>query len=478
LVLVYGDYDADGISASAIVWETLHDFKINTLPYLPQREEGYGINAKVLARLKKEKPNLGLVVTVDQGVVAHEEIKKAKKMGIEVIVTDHHQLKKTLPAAVAIIHTTQMCGAGVAWFFARELVKKWGQGARAVKERLGLAAIGTVTDLLPVTGVNRSILVHGLSQLEKTSRVGLETLRHSAGIEERKLGTYELGFMIGPRLNSAGRVGDAMNGLRLLCSTDKVRSRRLATGLEETNLARQQLMTDLAFEARELWLKKKSKAKLIFVTGEGWSEGVIGLAASRLTEEFYLPSVVVAKDGAFARGSARSIKGFDITRAMRQFENLLVDAGGHPMAAGFTIKSKNIPQFKKKLVEYAGQKLAKRKLEKTLRVEALVEIGDLDQPLFYQLEKFAPFGVGNPRPCLAVRKARVVQARQLGADKNHLKLILSSDLGLEAEAIGFRMGKLFDQVSPGQQVDAAFDLQINEWRGTKKLQLRVKDLRL
>lgn len=477
-VLVYGDYDADGICATAILWETLYGLGFDVLPYLPDRRaEGYGLNGASVARLKSDRPKLGLIVTVDQGIVAHRAVKDAKKLGVDVIISDHHQMKKTVPEAVAIVHTTDLSGAGVAWFLAREISRSFGRQKQAVAKRLELAAIGTVTDLLPMIGPSRSIVVFGLRRLAKTTRPGLKALIRAAGIEDRELGTYELGFLVGPRLNAAGRVGNPMNALRLLCSTDEERCGQLASRLEKTNGVRQQLMEELIEEARRIWLSQRQDEKLIFVTGQDWPEGVIGLAAARLTEEFYLPSVVVSISGKTARGSARSITGFDITASLREIDDYLIDAGGHSMAAGFTIEKKNIDHVRRKLIDLAEQQLDVTQLEKTLRLDLELKGADISLELYHQLEKFAPFGVGNPRPDFVIRGVKIVQSRQVGKSFEHLRLRVQVD-GRSFEAIGFRLADRFSGFSVGQKVDLAFDLQLNEWQGSQRLQLRLKDIRL
>ena len=477
-IIVYGDYDSDGVCATAIVWETLYELGFKAMPYLPNRfEEGYGLNKESLRRLKEKQPDLGLVITVDQGIVAHQAVGLANKLGMEVIISDHHQPKKTFPSAQAVVHTTELSGSGVGWYLAREVSRHFGGSVRKIEKRLELAAIGTVTDLLALLGPSRAIVVYGLRQIGKTSRVGLSQLIKTAGITDPQLGTYELGFMIGPRLNSAGRVGDAMLALRLVCSNDKDRCRDFARQLEETNGSRQLLMEQLAAQAKETWLAEGKESKIIFVTGEGWPEGVIGLAASKLTEEFHLPAVVVSVEGELAKGSARSISGFNITAAIRQASELVIDAGGHPMAAGFSAETKNLKKLKQALVDIAEEKIDAAKLEKTLRVDAELSLGDLDLDLWRQLESFAPFGVGNPRPDFVVRGVKVVEARLVGKGREHVKLTVVGESQKKWEAIGFRLGSRYSEITDSGQIDLAFDLQVNEWNQTRKLQLRIKDWR-
>jgi single-stranded-DNA-specific exonuclease len=479
-IIVYGDYDADGVSATAILWETLDSLGARVMPHIPNRtDEGYGLNVETIKKLKAKNPSLGLIVTVDQGIVAHGKIDFARSLGIDVIVTDHHQPAKTKPKALAVIHTTQLAGAGVSWVLARELVKNEPVERLKVLKQLELAAIGTITDLLSLVGSSRSLVKWGLKELNQSQRLGLKFLFKEAGIEKGRIGTYEIGFIIGPRLNATGRIENALESLRLLCTRNRERADYLAKKLGEINRRRQKLMEKTAFEAREAWLAQRRKgAKLAFVDGEGWEEGVIGLAASKLVEEFYLPVVVISRGKNQSRASARSVDGFNIVEAFQGMGNLLIDAGGHPMAAGFTIETKNLAKVKQKLVAIAEQRLNARILERTLKIDCEIDFNDLNFAFFSQLKKFAPFGVGNPQPDFVTRGLEAVKAGLVGKENQHLKLMVQSPKSSKSfPAIGFGMGEYFPQLSPGKKIDLAYNLTVNEWGGEKKLELKIKDLK-
>ncbi|MBN1262852.1 MAG: single-stranded-DNA-specific exonuclease RecJ [Candidatus Pacebacteria bacterium] len=482
-VIVYGDYDADGICAAAILWETLHHLKAKAMPHIPDRiKEGYGLNVGTIKNLKKKHPDLKLLITVDQGITAGEKIKFAQKLGLETIVTDHHVKPKTKCPALAVVHTTLLSGSGVAWILARELSKSF--PARIIPPGeilrfLELVAIGTITDLLPVTGPNRSLITHGLGQLQKTRRLGLETLMKEAGIEAKSLGIYEVGFGIGPRLNASGRIDDPLDSLRLLCTRSRSRARSLAQKINLVNRRRQELMAQTAQEAREAWLAQRvAGAKLIFVNQKDWDQGVIGLAASKLAEEFYLPVIVVSQGDKESKASARSINGFNIIEAIREAENLLIDAGGHPMAAGFTAETQNLDKLKEKLITIAEQRLDSRILEKTLKVDCEVRLSDLNLALFNRIQEFSPFGIGNPQPDFTVRGAEVIETRLVGRGQKHLKMtVRDAETKQVFDCIGFGLSQFHADLSPGQKIDLAFSLILNEWNGRKNLELKVKDIK-
>lgn len=480
-IIIYGDYDADGICGTAVLWEILDFLGAQVLPLIPDRvKEGYGLNLETIKKLKKENPNLQLIITVDQGITAHQKIEFAQKEGIDVIITDHHQPQKENPPAFAIVHTTLLSGTGVAWVLARELAQAARQGKRKILSHLELVALGTITDLLPLTGPNRCLTTFGLKELNQTQRIGLKSLFRQAGIEKGSLGTYEIGFLIGPRLNATGRLTHALDSLRLLCTRNRQRAFQLAQRLNRLNQDRQKLLEQTTLQAREAWLSQKVKGtKLIFVDGQGWEEGVIGLTASRLANEFYLPVIVINRGSKHSKASARSIDGFDIINAIREAENLLVDAGGHPMAAGFTVETKKINQVKEKLIAIAEERIDSRILEKSLQIDCQVNFEDLKPSLFNQIERFAPFGVGNPRPDFVTRQTEIVSLRLVGKESQHLKLTLRSpQTGLSFPAIGFGLGEYYFKLSPGKKIDLAYNLIADAWGGEKKLQLRIKDIKL
>ncbi|PJE69310.1 single-stranded-DNA-specific exonuclease RecJ [Candidatus Shapirobacteria bacterium CG10_big_fil_rev_8_21_14_0_10_38_14] len=473
-IVVYGDYDADGICATAMMWETLDKLEARAMPFVPQREEGYGLKVTRIDQMANE--GVKLIITVDQGIVQFSQIVRANKIGVDIIVTDHHVLGKKKPKALAIIHTTQLAGVGVAWFFARELLKAF---KKKTKFGLDLAVIGTVTDMVPLLGANRSLVKYGLNRVRKTKRIGLHSLYQVAGLRKENIGTYEIGFLIGPRINASGRIQDPMDPLRLLClRQDEQKASEIAAQLDLNNRQRQTLTEETSLHARELWLKEDGQSSLIFVQNSAYNEGIIGLVAHSLTKEFYRPAIVVSQGEKISRASARSIKEFNIIEAIQSCADLLGPHGGHPMAAGFSVETKKISLLKTRLQQIAETQLDKEKLRPTLMIDAELEWSDLTFNLLNQLERLEPFGQANFQPVFATKGIQVADARLVGADNQHLKLRLAGSTGQTFDAIGFGLGEYYSRLSPEKSVDIAYQLLIDQWNGQRKLQLKIKDIRI
>ncbi len=467
-VIVYGDYDTDGVCATAIMWETLNRMGADVMPYIPRREEGYGMKVEALDKMAKD--GVSLVVTVDQGIVHGEQVDHCRKIGLDVIITDHHLPGKKKPKALAIIHTTKMAGVGVAWFFAKSLLKE--------KSSLDLVTIGTITDIVPLLGPNRSIVRYGLEEVKNTKRRGLLELYKLAGVDRKDIGVYEVGFIIGPRLNAAGRLDDPMESLRLVCTKDKERAQDLAIKINERNAQRQALTEQTIIHARNLWLKKDGKSNLIFISDESYQEGVVGLVAAKLKDEFYRPAIVVSRQGEWSKASARSIDEFNIVEAVRSCADILGSHGGHARAAGFSVETKHLELLKQRLISLAEKQLTKEQLSPTLKIDTEIELEDLDLKFYEQIDVLSPFGMDNPQPVFVVRDVGVVEAKTVGNGSKHLKLRIMSHVSrLTYDAIGFGMGKFFPKLSPDKPIDIAFNLTVDEWSGHKKLQLRIKDIK-
>ncbi|MGB9706578.1 MAG: single-stranded-DNA-specific exonuclease RecJ [Microgenomates group bacterium] len=467
-IIVYGDYDTDGVCATAILWETIYRLGGDVMPFIPKRKEGYGIKVQRLEQMAKE--GVKLIITVDQGIVAVKQAQKAKKLGLDLIITDHHIPGEKKPQALAIIHTTKLAGSGVAWFLARHLGGETG---------LDLATIGTVSDVVPLIGPNRSIVKFGLKAVQKTPRIGLLSLYQIAGITPQAISTYEIGYLIGPRLNASGRMDDPLESLRLICTRNKERAAILAKKIEEKNRQRQTLTERLVIHARNLWLTLDGKSSLIFVQDKSYEEGVIGLVAGKLAEEFYRPAVVLAPRENHWVASARSIEEFNIIEAIRDCAEFLGPHGGHPRAAGFTVETTKIEILKNRLIQIAEEKLDKEKLKPTLIIDTELDLGDLSLGLYEQLNRLAPFGEGNPQPVFASRDVQIVDAYLVGNGSQHLKLRLTSHLSrLTFDAIGFGMANFFPQLSPEKSVDIAYNLSVDEWNGQRRLQLKLKDIKI
>ncbi len=477
-IIVYGDYDADGICATAILWECLYTLNKNTLPYIPDRfSEGYGLNAESVKKLKAKSPKLKVIITVDNGIVANDAVDVAKKLGIDVIVTDHHQKGKRLPKAHSIIQTDKIAGAGVAWFLAREIQKKLkAEGLRLKTNGLELVAIGSIADLVPLLGANRSLVKHGLEALNKTKRPGLLALFKEADLEKKPtVGTYEVGYIIAPRINAMGRLEHGIESLRLLCTRSKQKAQELAGVLAETNTRRQKIVEEVVIHAKDLAKGKEWKG-VIVLSHETYHEGVIGLAASKLVETYYRPAIVMSRGKKYSKASARSISGFNIIESIRSLDEIVIGGGGHPMAAGFSIETDNIAMFSKKLDEFSSPLLTDEVLARTLKIDLELNFEQIDWGLEKKLADFEPTGIGNPRPTFMTQQVNVVNARTVGGDGRHLKLKLEKD-GQIFDAIAFGMGDFYTKLLAKKSIDVVYNLEKNVWNGKKTLQLKIKDIK-
>jgi single-stranded-DNA-specific exonuclease len=485
-IIVYGDYDADGICATAILWEALYRLTKNVLPYIPERvSEGYGLNKESIEKLKNNPPaggkELGLIITVDHGITAAEKIEFAKKLGVDVIVCDHHQPGEKWPQCQAVVHTDKVCAAAIAWFLAREILRN--EDIKILGDYLDLVALASIADLEPLLGVNRRLVKFGLEALNQTKRCGLLAIMEEAGLKPGVIGTYEVGFIIAPRLNAMGRMEHALESLRLLCTPHSQKARDLAFKLGATNRERQLLTEETVKQALESIRDRVESAKLIFVGNKTYNQGVIGLVAGKLVEEFYRPAVVLTIGEVYSKASARSINGFNIIEAIRAQSELLVDAGGHPMAAGFTVETAKVEVLKQRLIELAEKEIGPELLEKTLKIDLELPLSAVSLKLWEEIRKLAPFGLGNPEPVFK-SIALVEDFRLVGSTGKHLKLTLrelqspSTSLRTNSfSAIAFNQGFLANQLARGQKVELAFGLTLNEWNGEKKLELKVKDIK-
>ena len=465
-VIIYGDYDADGITATAIMWEALHSLGLNVLPHIPDRfEEGYGINSESIRNLKLKINNLSLIITVDNGIVGYEGIKTANQLGIDVIVIDHHQKGKENPKAFSIIHTTEICGSALAYFFGKELL------GRSID--LELAAIGTVADQMPLIGINRSIVKYGLESLNSTKRPGLRAIFENSKIEN--IGTYEINYIIAPRINAMGRLAQGIDSLRLLCTTKLSRARELSELLNKTNLERQKIVDQVTLHALGQ-VKNKAIPSVIIMASEDYHEGVIGLAAGKLVEQFYRPAIVFSKNGKISKASARSIPGFNIIEAIR-YVDLHLEGGGHPMAAGFSIETEKIEIFSKKINEYADKLLTDELLERKLKIDCEIKFDQINPGLVERLNKFEPAGLGNPGPTFMSNDVEIVEIKTVGRDAKHLKLKLKQDEHV-FDSIFFGGGEKYSKLVSGSKVDVVYSIEENVWNGYKNLQLKIKDIKV
>ncbi|HEX8932447.1 MAG TPA: single-stranded-DNA-specific exonuclease RecJ [Patescibacteria group bacterium] len=509
-IVVFGDYDVDGITGSAILWETIHKLGGVVLPYIPHRvEEGYGLSVKGISNVMEKILRLlsvaqddkgGLIITTDNGIVANEAVDFANKNNIDVIITDHHTPPDgegvKLPAAYAIVHTTKLCGAGVAYLLSKEIKNVITSKAKQSQEKeiatsplaprydaeddihLELATLGTVADLVPLTGANRAIVKEGLKILPKTKRLGLQALYKQAGIQKEIFDPYEIGFIIGPRLNASGRIESAMDSLRLLCTTNRARAEELAAKLELVNKERQQLLKEakedaiLRIKNQELRIKN-----LLIISSEDYAEGIIGLVAGKLVEEFYRPAIVISKREKHSKASVRSVSGFNIIEFLRLHTEHFVNVGGHPMAAGFTVETEKLELLKDILETKAEEILTEEILTRSLRIDCEIPLSAITSDVYKSLQQLSPFGMGNPEPVFATKNVTIDDFRIMGKDGSHLRLNLSQGQ-YKLEAVGFGMGEFAAELKFGDEIDVAYTIDENVWRGNTKLQLKVKDIKL
>ncbi|MDO8498889.1 MAG: single-stranded-DNA-specific exonuclease RecJ [bacterium] len=472
LIIIYGDYDVDGVCGTSVLYHGLASLGAKVLPYIPHREkEGYGLSKEGL-QVVKEK-GAGLVITVDNGIVALEQAKFAKGLGLDLIITDHHLPLEEKPQCLALVHSTKICGTAVGWCLIKSLVSK-----ELAEELLDLVGVATICDLVPLLEVNRALSTASLVQLNKTTRPGLLALFYEAKIALGEIDSYRVGHILGPRLNAIGRLEHAIDSVRLLCTKDKLKARNLARLLCEANDQKKQLSVQATLEAKEmiaqergLHLDETTKwKKIIVLQSEKWIPGIIGLIAARVAEEYHLPTVVLSIGETESKGSARSVNGLDIVETIRKCSDLLIDIGGHPKAAGFTIDTSKILDFKKKL-EGLVKEVVYEDMDELL-VEAEVSSKQLTKELVKELEQLEPTGVGNLRVILASQNVRISDIKTVGEGK-HLKF-----KGDGMEAIAFSLGQLASLLEEGQLVNLAYYLEINKFNGQEKLQLKVVELQV
>lgn len=491
-IVVYGDFDADGVTGTVVLTQVLQALGANVRPYIPHRiDEGYDLNREALSRLRENGARL--VISVDCGIRSVDEVDFARRQGLDVLITDHHSPGTALPPAVAVVNPKQpgcpypfkgLSGVGVAYKVAQALLRAErqvpvrNQGAGELpspEEFLDLVALGTVADIVPLEGENRALTARGLVRLNEASRPGIRALVEKAGLRPGQVTTTHIGFILAPRLNAAGRIATATLGYELLSTPNRETALRLAGELEALNRERQDMTRDVFERAREqVEASGGVERHLLVVAGEDFHPGIVGLVASLLVEEYYRPSVVVEKGERFSRGSARSIPEFHITQALDQCADLLVRHGGHAAAAGFTCASACLPALQERLEAIARDALGGQTLEPSLEIDAIIPLSDVNWQTVDLLALLEPFGEGNPVPCFLSRDVVVREARPVGKDGQHLRLLLSDGQAVW-DAIAFRFSEWGAEVSP--RADVVYFLEPGEWNGEKRLQLNVQDLR-
>lgn len=478
-VVVFGDYDADGVTATAILEESLGGWGWHVGHYIPNRfDEGYGLNLPAMKELADS--GVAVVISVDCGIRSLEEVAWAQDHGVDVIVTDHHQPGPELPRAMAVINPRQpgetypfvdFAGAGVAYKLAQAVAAAL--EAPEPEGVLDLVALGTIADLASLTGENRTLVARGLERMNRATRVGLAALVAATGAKAGPLTATSVGYVLGPRLNAAGRLESAELALDLLLETNPKLAEGKARKLDDLNRERQRLTRETTDRAREILLAEADLPPILIAAAPEFPEGVVGLAASRLVEEFHRPAIVATPADGVVRGSARSIVEFPITAALDQCREFLLRYGGHTVAAGFSLSQDRWPSFCEAMLRLAGAAFAGGMPSAEIRIDAVAAPDDLREDLLQFLDRLEPCGSGNSRPLLALRGAEVLRVRRVGIDQRHLKLTLRGGKRIW-DAIAFRQPA---EVGDGMRLDVAFYLERNEYLGVPSLQLNVQDLR-
>jgi single-stranded-DNA-specific exonuclease len=484
-IAIYGDYDVDGVTATALLVQALDGLGANVRGYIPNRfDEGYGLNKDALDTLQAD--GVKLVISVDCGIRSPDEALHAQKIGLDLIISDHHHPDgSNLPPAFAVINPKQhgdpypdkdLAGVGIAYKIAEALItSRYQASGFQLSDLLDLVALGTVADLAPLVGENRSLVRKGLRQIRATKRQGLYSLAGVAQMKIDKTTAGQIGFMLGPRLNASGRLESALASFELLTTPDVMRAGQLALQLDGQNRQRQTITKTMQQQADEMAMSEDPNAFLLFAAHEDFNPGVVGLAASRLTELYYRPAVVAAKSADETRGSCRSIPEFHITDALDLCKDLLVRHGGHAAAAGFTVKNENLPELVARLKSIAEDQLSGRDLRQTLSADMVVPLSHLNFDVLNYLAYLEPTGYGNPDAIFVSRNVKVKAARTVGAENRHLKLSLEDERGMTVDSIGFRMGHL--QPTLPRRVDVMYHFEVNEYNGRKSLQLNLKDVK-
>jgi len=484
-ITIYGDYDVDGITSTSILYMFLKENGYDIDYYIPDRiSEGYGFNKEALEAIRGR--GTSLMISVDTGISATEEVNFANEIGLDIIITDHHECQAILPNAHAVINPKrpnsnypfkELAGVGVAFKLIHALAVSLNK-VDSIWKYIDLVAIGTVADIVPLVDENRIIVKNAFDTIPTTWNVGLKALLEVSGSLDKKISSGTIGFQIGPRLNVAGRLGDAKKGVQLFTTTDKELALAMAKELDAENKKRQQIereIFNLAIEKIEKTIDI-NKQKVIVVAGKGWHNGVVGIVSSRITERYYKPSIVISIDeDGMATGSGRSISGFSMFDALCDARDYLVKFGGHDMAAGLSLEEENIEAFTKHINDYAQVVIDEEMLKAKITIDCDIGEDHINIPMIEELEQLEPYGIGNPTPVFRYQ-GQVYSAEGIGADEKHLRLKLYTAKEL-INGIGFNMGYQSKVMAQGEKVELVGNLQKNEWRGVTTPQLVIKDIK-
>jgi single-stranded-DNA-specific exonuclease len=481
-IAVYGDYDTDGVTATALLVDVLQHLGANVREYIPNRfDEGYGLNIEALNTLHQD--GINLIITVDCGIRSLPEAEHALRLGTDLIISDHHHPGHEIPPALAVINPKQpgdsypdkdLAGVGLAYKLAAALLDKTESQEQPSKDYLDLVAIGTVSDLAPLTGENRSLVKAGLERIRKPMRQGVLALIGVSGLKPASVTATDIGFALGPRLNAAGRLDSALAAFHLLSSSDVYEAAHLAQELDIQNRERQKITREIQEQAEQLALAEGKDVLLFFAAHPNFNVGVVGLAASRICEQYYRPAIVACQGEKETRGSCRSIPEFHITEALDRCTDLLERYGGHAAAAGFTVRNENLPDLIKRLKQIASEQLSDLDLRPTLFADVEIPLSDLKPNLLEYLDWLQPTGIGNKQAVFASFGLEVKRSQVVGKDGSHLKLVVTDGV-ITYDAIAFRQGHWAGQMP--RYIDLMYTFEVNEFNGRETLQLNVRDIK-
>lgn len=485
-VVIYGDYDCDGVTSTFTLLTTFRALGINADYYIPNRlDEGYGLNSAAVPQLAREYQ---LLVSVDSGITACEQVMLANSLGLDVVITDHHTPGSELPPALAVVNPkisesiypfTELAGVGVAYKLAVALWRSAALSEDTFPVPLSVVMLGTVADIVPLVDENRSIVAQGLAELSTARNYGLQALIAQTKYPPEEITAGQVGFQLAPRINAAGRLGQADLALQLLLSTDQVEAMQIAAKLSKLNNERQEIEVDILAQALQAANQTHQPGdKAVVVAGQGWHSGVVGIVASRLVEEYHCPVVVISLDGDQGHGSVRSVPGVNIYDALSKCQQFLIGFGGHSQAAGLTIEERQIALFRQALCAVIDEMATQEDLLPQVPIDAVVSSNQLSEELVAEFKDLEPFGCGNPRPCLALEGVELRDSRTVGRDKSHLKIVVGTT-EREFDGIGFGLGDWAEILKRHcGEIDVAFVPDINEWQGQRSLQLQIRDLHL
>lgn len=476
-IAIYGDFDVDGITATALLVQGLSALGGKTTPYIPHRlTEGYGVKTAALENLYRQ--GISLVITVDCGITALSQVKRAQRMGLDVIITDHHTPPAVIPPAIATVNPelpdstypfSELAGVGVALKLLQALFQSIGKEEQ-LDELIDLVALGTVADMVPLLGENRYLVKQGLKLINATPRLGVREMITQAGLNIGSLAPESISWVIAPRLNAAGRLEHAMTSYNLLMTDSPQEAHQLTIWLEQKNAERQRLTAKVLANAREQILAQ-GISPLLIASDSDYPVGISGLVASKLSEEFYRPAIVIKTGEQVSSGSCRSIPEFNIILALNQCSSLLSQFGGHPQAAGFILPTKNLPRLKQRLSQLAATQLVGVDLRPHVDVDAELTLPELSGNTFQTIQQLAPFGQGNPLPTFLSRRVEVVDCRTMG-DGEHLRMKLQQG-GAIWDGVGFGLGNYLAEIS--SPLDIVYNLEIDRWGGEERLRLNILD---